>query len=179
MNATTCAYCMQYITGCQYCTSTTVCLSCQSGYFTLANTCVSCTNITGCLDCSNSTSCNLCGDLYYLNSTDQLCYSCGTNMVGCMTCSSSSFCKSCLGNYSLSGGVCSEIQSISTKPYRQLKLITEYIDSNTLKHHLIVRGTTYTKASVNLAVSSNITMVGVGSSILLTILSFEWGDNDQ
>ncbi|XP_031472770.1 uncharacterized protein LOC116245276 [Nymphaea colorata] len=38
MNVTSCATCIAFLPGCLYCTSTTVCLSCQSGYYAAAST---------------------------------------------------------------------------------------------------------------------------------------------
>jgi proprotein convertase subtilisin/kexin type 5 len=117
MNGTVCRTCISFIAGCLYCTSTSVCLSCQSGYYQAGNTCVACSGITGCLDCSGPSTCNLCSDAYYLNSGDGLCYICNTTIAGCISCASQTTCKACLGNYALSGGNCTALKSTSSLPY--------------------------------------------------------------
>lgn len=179
MNVTTCATCVAFIPGCLYCTSTSVCLSCQSGYYQSGNTCIACNGIAGCLDCSGSAYCNLCSDSFYLSAADHLCYSCNSTLTGCIACSSSTTCKACLGNYALSGGVCSALKTVSTQPYSELRLVTEYISLDQLKHRLIVSGSYNTsgETSINLTLSSTITMVGNSASIQLTILTYYWVGN--
>lgn len=69
------------------------------------------------------------------------------------------------------------LQTVTTQPYNELRLVTEYVDRNYLRHRLIVSGTYNTQTAVNLTQSSNITMVGNSVSITLTIISYYWVRN--
>ena len=65
-----CGLCANYITGCNTCISTTICSSCNAGYYIYAGTCVCstgflvtgiCTTIYGCVSATN-----LAGTVYCL-----------------------------------------------------------------------------------------------------------------
>ena len=116
-------------TGCYNCTSGTVCVECDSGYYLQQNnvcstscpsgyfsnnstkTCDSCP--TNCAVCGTTTACTTCFSFYFLNSSTNLCESCQAN---CQTCSDSSTCSQCQTDYSLENNVCVQNSSSILAP---------------------------------------------------------------
>lgn len=169
-----CQICSQTLTGCVFCTNTSTCLSCGSGYFmNSSNLCSPCTSLTGCLVCKNSNTCLFCDTGYYFNN-----YQCSTCDIisGCYSCISSTVCTSCVGGYTLNtNSGCDVTQVSASLPTTDLILKTMYLDSGTLKHYLYVKGKNFTKANVDWNTNAKLTIKSTnGTTYTLTIKSVEW-----
>jgi hypothetical protein len=94
-----CQICSVPMNGCTFCTNSSVCLSCGSGFFKNANNlCSPCTDLTGCLVCKDASTCLFCDTGYYFSSFT--CQSCSV-ITGCYSCISRTVCTSCIGGYTL------------------------------------------------------------------------------
>ena len=87
--------CSQCPSGCDVCSSATVCNTCSMGYFMNGSSCSPCnfTNETGCSACgSDGITCSACSSGFYLNgSSTPSCAACTSN---CLSCNSSG-CSAC------------------------------------------------------------------------------------
>jgi hypothetical protein len=87
------------MTGCQICSSQSICTNCLTGYVLQNNKCVSCT-ITNCISCLTLKVCTLCSQNYLLQSGS--CNLCSSIIQNCKICSLATQCTICLDSYVLS-----------------------------------------------------------------------------
>lgn len=85
-NKTACIQCAEALVGCSVCVNSSVCKSCQSGYYidTSSNICLSCDVMEGCANCNSSTNCTSCLQGFFLNGLT--CSKCALAMPGCYQC---------------------------------------------------------------------------------------------
>ena len=107
MNAGSCSPCEDAMPGCQLCSSSSVCLECENGYYENAGSCDPCSNsMSFCLRCSDSSHCTTCIGGYFVNSTSNACSLCHDQIPNCIGCAHDTLCLLCQQNYTVSGGVC-------------------------------------------------------------------------
>lgn len=167
------------MTGCTFCTNSTVCLSCGSGYFLNSSSlCQACTDLTGCLVCKNSTTCLFCNTGYYFNSFS--CSSCSI-ITGCYSCISNSICTSCKGGYTLNANSGCDVAIVKAdKEVTEIVLKTLYLNETTLIHYMYTKKMNYTKVDVNWFIEARLYLLSANNTqINLTIRKAEWStEND-
>lgn len=94
------------MTGCNQCSSNSVCISCVQGFYLDVSTCKPCWDVLkGCLMCSDANTCVQCDFRYYLNASSNKCVTC-TNVTNCLSCNSSVYCIDCVQGYYEDAGGC-------------------------------------------------------------------------
>jgi proprotein convertase subtilisin/kexin type 5 len=83
------------IKNCKACSSDTVCLACETGYWLKDGNCTAC-NLTNCDACSSMTLCDQCKGGFYWNTSTLACTACHT---GCKYCSKYEECHECSVGY--------------------------------------------------------------------------------
>lgn len=154
-----CHNCTDYLPGCAFCLTDSLCISCQNGYYMVNSTCLFCATMSGCLYCINETKCTYCEESYYLAANDSLCYLCKDVLPGCYACGSNTTCIGCYGNYQLLGGECVEIKGKVTRKYPQIGIKSVYVNDSCLKHTLFARDFQFTMIEQDWPNVSSLTLI--------------------
>ena len=89
------------------CSSSSICLDCENGYYLNANQCHNCAAaIPSCYSCPNSGQCSSCLSGFFINSTSNQCSLCSDQIPNCIHCASESVCVVCHQDYLISSGIC-------------------------------------------------------------------------
>lgn len=142
-----CEPCTDYLPGCAFCSGSSICLSCQNGFYISGNECESCSIIDGCLYCTDPSTCTYCQESYYLDTN--ACLLCSDAIAGCFACDDSATCISCQGQFALTGGACVEIKGEPLSDMPDLVLQSYYESYDTLKHILSRKSGKFTEASLD------------------------------
>lgn len=186
LSGNSCVPCSNALAGCAFCTNATACLSCNTGYYlNSSNLCSLCTSLAGCVLCTSMSTCTYCNSGYYLNLGT--CVSCSA-ISNCAQCTNSSACTACISGYALSNGNCSVIQTssgsggssaVAKNEVKNVKLVSYYVSSTSLRHILLVSGMVYTRANVSIINNIKLSVSTKNSSISLTISRYEWGKPNE
>ena len=76
-----------------------------------------------------------------------------------MECSSASLCSLCDGNYQVVGGVCSELKGQEPTEYSEIKIESEEVDGDHLKHTVFAVGGSYTQIDQNWQTDVSISLI--------------------